>query len=469
MKLPRLSRLLPASDQRAGRQSFWLGAITAAQLSTALAQLSLCARILGPEGLGALFIIIAATSLLYGLLTLPGDEVIVTWVTRSLAEGRREQAARILRYALGAALGMRLFAYGVIAMAAPVVSDVLAGGELAAWYRGLFDMTPAAAGGPAPAGGDYVTPTLVYAASGILNALHGENLAVLRLADRLHLGLAAVAAGGLARVAVLAAVLAAGGGLLMVTVASAVGAGVGGAALCLAMMASLRPAGLSGAARSLSVVVPRDVVRFQVSNFGRSAVESLSRHIDVLLIAGLTNVTQLGLYRAAHQMVDAARRPFEALAKGVQGEYSRLWFSSDDAAVRKLLVRFTALALALGALGYGSIAVLHEPVIRIVLGPDFADAARPLLVMIPGGFVFAGVAALYVLPAATGRAMPHLASISAALAAQMVALVALTPTWGATGTALASTIYFLVFAAVMVPFALATLRRRNPAGAGAAS
>ena len=467
MKPLRISRRFPASDQRAARQSFWLGAITAAQLLTALAQLSLCARILGPEGLGALFIIIAVTSLLYGLLTLPGDEVIVTWVTRSLAEGRREQAARILRYALGAALGMRLVAYGVIALAAPVVSDVFTGGELADRYRGLFDVTPAD-GGLAQAEGAYVTPTLVYAASGVLNGIHGESLAVLRLADRLHLGLAAVAAGGLARVAVLATVLAAGGGLLMVTVASAVGAGVGGVALCLAMMTSLRPAGLPGAARSLSVVVPRDVVRFQVSNFGRSAVESLSRHIDVLLIAGLTNVTQLGLYRAAHQMVDAARRPFEALAKGVQGEYSRLWFSSDDAAVRRLLVRFTALALALGALGYGSIAVLHEPVIRIVLGPDFADAARPLLVMIPGGFVFASVASLHVLPAATGRAMPHLVSISAALAAQVVALVALTPTWGASGTALASTIYFLVFAAVIVPFALATFRRHHPAGAGAA-
>lgn len=460
--IARLFRIFPASDQRAARQSSWLAAITAVQLLTALAQLSLSARILGPEGLGALFTIIAATSLFYGLLTLPGEDVIVTWVTRSLAEGRRAQAARVLRYALGTALGMRLVAYGVVAMAAPVLGDVLAGGELAARGRGPFDGV-SSEGRPAGAGGDYVTPTLVYAAGGILNGLHGETLAVLRLADRLHLGLAAVAAGALARVAVLTAVLETGGGLLMVTAATVAGGAVGGVALFLAMMASLQQAGLSGASRSLSIVVPRDVVWFQASNYGRSAVEALNRHIDVLLIAGLTSIAQLGLYRAAHQMVDAARRPFEALAKGVQGEYSRLWFSSQDAAARRLLVRFTGLALALGAFGYGFIALLRESVIRIVLGSDFTDAAGPLLLMIPGGFVFAGVAALSVLPAATGRAAPQLASLSAALVAQVIALVVLTPTWGAKGTALASTIYFLVFAAVVVPCALTILWRGSPA------
>lgn len=466
--IARLFRLFPASDQRAARQSSWLAAITAAQLLSALAQLSLYARILGAEGLGALFTIIAATSLFYGLLTLPGDEVIVTWVTRSLAEGRPAQAARILRYVLGTTLGMRLVAYGVVAMAAPVLGDVLTGGELADRYRRLFDGA-SIEGRAAGAADDYVTPTLVYAVGGILSGLNGETMAVLRLADRLHLGLAAVAAGALARVAVLAAVLETGGGLLMVTTANVAGGAVGGAALFLAMTASLRQAGLSGALRSLSVVVPRAVVRFQASNFGRSAVEALNRHIDVLLIVGLTDLGQLGVYRAAHQMVDAARRPFEALANGVQGEYSRLWFSSRHAAVKGLLVRFTALALALGACGYGVIALFHEPIIRIVLGSDFTDAAGPLLVMIPGGFVFAGVAVLSVLPAATGRAAPQLASLSVALVAQVTALVVLTPTWGATGTALASTIYFFVFAAVVVPFALTTLRRRSPAAVSAAA
>ena len=461
-----LPRLLPASDERAARQSLWLGAITAVQLAAGLAQLSLSARILGPEGLGALFTIIAVTSLLFGLLTLPGDEVIVTHVTRSLAEGRREQAARILRYALGAALGIRLVCYGVIVMVAPAVSDVLTGGAPADWHRDVFG--PPADGGRTGIGAPYVTPMLVYACSGVLTSVHGETLAVLRLADRLHLGLLATVAGAVARVAVLAAVLETGGGLLPVTLAPVAGGAVAGVVLFLAMMASMRQAGLSGLSGSLSVAVPRDVIRYQMSNFGRSAVEALSRHIDVLLIVGLTSVTQLGLYRAAHQMVDAGRRPFEALAQGVQGEYSRLWFSSRDAAVRKLLLRFTALAAALGALGYGFIAVLHESVIRIALGPGFADAAGPMLIMIPGGFVFACVAALYVLPAATGRAWPHFASISAALTAQVIALMTLTPTRGANGTALASTIYFLVFAAVTVPFVFTTLRRgcRKPGDAG---
>ena len=456
MKQSLLARFLPAHDQRAARQSLWLGAIMMVQLLAALTQLSLSARILGPEGLGALFTIIAVTSLLFGLLTLPGEEVIITHVTRSLAEGRREEAARILRYALCASLVMRLICFGLIVMVAPVVGDLLAG-ELAAWYRDLFDMAPVADSNLVGLEGDYVTPTLVYAASGVLTSMSGETLAMLRLADRLHLGFAATLAGALARVAVLAAALVTGGGLLMVTVASVAGAGVLGVALFLAMVVSAGQAGLSGFLRPASIIVPRRVIRFQLSNFGRSSVEALNRHIDVLLIVGLTSVSQLGLYRAGHQIIDAIRRLFEALGQGVQGEYSRLWFSSKETAVRKLSLRFTALAVALGVLGYGLLAMLCKPVIRIVLGPEFAEAASPLLIMIPGGFAFACIAALYTLPAATGRAMPHLASISAALVAQVVAMIALVPAHGANGAALASTIYFLVFAAVIIPFALCRL------------
>ena len=468
MKSLLLSRLLHASDQRTARQSFWLGAILAVQLLTALVQLSLSARILGPEGLGVLFTIIAVTSLVFGLLTLPGDEVVVTYVTRSLAEGNPGKAVRILRYTLFAAFSMRLACFCLIVAAVPVI-DVLLSGETTAWARAMFDMAPKDAGSVSGVRVDYLAPTLVYAVSGVLSSMTGENLAVLRVADRLHLGFVATICGALTRIAVLVAALLTGGGLLMITLASAVGAGVLGIALFLAMLASLRQADLSGLWRSFSIAVPYEILRFQLSNFGRSSVDALNRQLDVLLVAGLTSVAQLGLYRAVHQIVEATRRAFEALGQGAQSEYSKLWFSSDRVAIRKLATRFTVLTVVLGATGYSLLAILHEPIIRILLGADFVAAAVPLLIMIPGGFAFACVAVVYTLPAATGRALPHFVSTFTALVVQVVAMIAWTPTYGAFGAAWASTLYFLVFAVTMIPFVVATWRRsrRAPLATGA--
>ena len=88
-----MQRFLPqSSDRRVARQTFWMGAITAAQLLGGLAQMSLSARILGPEGFGILAVVVAAASLLFGLTTVPGEEVITTHVTRSIAAGRRDEA-----------------------------------------------------------------------------------------------------------------------------------------------------------------------------------------------------------------------------------------------------------------------------------------------------------------------------------------------------------------------------------------
>ena len=469
-RLP-LPRLIRVSDRRAARQSFWLGAILAVQLLTALAQLSLSARILGPEGLGALFTIMAATTLLFGLLTLPGDEVVVTHVTRGLAEGKRDEAARILRYALCAAFGMRLICFGLIVLTVPLI-ELLLSGQPANWGRTLFDLAPAGETTSTLARQDLATPTLVYAMSGVLSSMTGENVAVLRVADRLHLAFAATAVGAAIRIAVLAVALLTDGGLLMITLASAAGAGALGLTLFVAMSVSLRHAGLAGLWRSFSVWVPLQVIRFQLSNFGRSSVDALNKQLDVLLIVGLTSVAQLGLYRAVHQIVDATRRVFEALGQGVQSEYSKLWFAGDGAAVRHLATRFTALAAVLGAASYALLAMLHEPVIRIVLGVEFEAAATPLLIMIPGAVAFACVAALHTLPAATGRALPHFVVATVALVVQVIAIIALAPAHGADGAAWANTFYYLAFALLMIPFCLRTWRRSRaiappPADVGA--
>ena len=301
---------------------------------------------------------------------------------------------------------------------------------------------------------------LLYGIAGISLATNRESLAVLRLADRLHLGLVVASAGALTRVAVLGVAWQTDAGLLAVLIAYVAGDVVTGVGMFIAAAASERRVGLPGFLHSLSVKVPGgDVIAFQVASFGRTSVEAVTLHIDVILLANLVSAAQLGLYRVAIQIIDATKHPFQSIATAVQAEYSRQWYGGDGDGVRRICRRFTALSLSLAVAGYGLLAIFHGPIIRVLLGPSFEEAARPLLFLLPGALAFATVASLRVLPAATGRATPHLVSSAAALAAQVTAIVALARAYGAEGAAWANTIYALVFAAAITPFALATLRR----------
>ena len=433
---PLLARMLPAADRRAARQTLWLGAITGVQALGGIIQVTFAARILGPEGFGVWSIIVAAASLLYGLTTMPGEEVITTYVTRSVAKGQPAEAGRVLRLALGAALGMRLLSYGLIAAATFTAVSLL----------GFFNHA-------------YMTAMLFYSVTGILTAMSGESLAVLRLADRLPLGFAVVVVSTLCGAAALVWAWLSGGGLLVVIMSSVIRGAALGAGLALAVALSAGRAGVPGLLRASSVKVPRDVVSFQIASFGRSSVEALHIHADALLAGGVTGAAQVGLYRAARYIIDATKLPFLSVAQGVQVEYSRLWFGANGAGVRNLSRRFTVLTAAASVAGYGLLFLFHRPVIRILLGPEFADAGSSLRIMLPGAIVFTSIAALSIMPTAAGRALPHLAAMSAAVAAQATVILLLAPDYGANGAAWAATVHSLVFAAIVIPFVAMILRQ----------
>ena len=436
-----IARLLPASDQRAARQTLWIGAITVAQLLASIVQVALSARILGPEGLGILAVIIALTSLLYRFVSLPGNEVITTFVTRGVAEGRLKEATGTLRFTFIVSQGLSLVSYGLLAVAVLAVSGLFGGAE------------------------EYKSTLLVYGIGGVAAATVRESMALLRLADRLWLGFAVSVVSAATRVAFLLAAWSTGSGLTGVVLAYVAGDVITGVGMFIAGASSERKAGLPGFLRSLPAKIPgRDVIAFQVGSFWRSSVEAVILHIDVILIANIVSLSQVGLYRAAHQIIDATKHPFRSISTGVQAEYSRQWYGGNPAAVRRISRRFALLSLAVAVAGYGLLAIIHEPIIRIMLGPSFEEAALPLLFLLPGALAFAVIAPLYVLPAATGRAIPHLAASLAALAVMVAAMLVLAPRHGAEGAAWANSIGWIAFAAAFVPFIVATLRRDRAAG-----
>ncbi len=409
--------------------------ILAVQVVGGIVQLLLTTRILGLETFGTLSLFIAVTSLSFGLLSMPGGDTITTYITRSIADERLEEAACILRFIFGAALGLSLLAYALLLAFSYPIGSML----------GIEE--------------SYVTLMLIYGFTGICMATHKESLAVLRLADRLPWGFTVITIGALIQFTGLVITWILDGGLLMVVLTLVCAACANGLGMLIAATVSSRQLGIPGVLTSMSINIPKDVIRFQAVSFCHSKIGTLGGNIDMILLGAWTNTTQVGLYRAASRIIAITKMPFQPIAPAVQAEYSRYWYASDGVALRNISRRFTILSLMLAISIFGLLIIFHRPIIHTMLGDEFGEVALPLLIMIPGAFIFASVSALYKLPAATGRAIPSLVWNSSALVAQLIALFLLIPQYGANGAAWANTIYFLVWGVVAIPFAAKVLGR----------
>lgn len=437
LELTLITRLARAGGRRAVRQTFWMGAIMALQILGGLAQVVISTRILGPEGYGVLAVIIAATMLAHGALSAPGGEAVTAFVTRETSRGRGDAAGQIVRFVLAASVGMSLAAYGLVAGLA--------------W----------AAGGLLGVDGAYIDAVLIYGVVGILLATQGESLAILRLADRLPLGVAVTVAATLTRIGLLGAAWWAGGGLNEVILAHLGGAAVSGVGLLAVAALSARQAGIRGLLSSASLRAPADVVRFQFGAFGKSTIWALTHNMDSLLMAQFTGAAEVGLYRGARQIVDTARYPFQPLMDVAQPDYSRQWYGGQRGQLRRTALRYALASGILALVVFGALAALYQWATGLVLGAAFEGSELLLLMMIPGSFIATGVSVLTALPAAAGRVWPSLAGALAGLAVAAVLIVWLTPEYGAAGGALANSAYFAVFVAVVMPCVLVILRQRE--------
>ena len=430
-----LAELLPASDQRAARQTLQMGAITALQILGGLAQLTISARILGPEGFGILAVIIALAALIHGLFAVHGGDAITTFVTRAVAEERPQEASCILRFTIALSLGLSLIAYALVAILALTVGGLL-GIEDA--HRDL---------------------ALIYGVAGIFLATRTESLAVLRLSDRIYLGVAITLAGVLTRVALLGVVWLEGGGLFEVVIAHIAGVAVSGAGMLVAATASAARAGITGFLSSPSLKVPPDVMRFQTGMFGRYTFAALAYNVDTLLVAQFAGAADVGLYRAARLISDTGHYPFQSLKDGVQLQYSRQWYFGQGGALRRTSLRFGLVSFASALALFGLLAIFHQPIAWLLLGEEFSGAASLIPIMILGAFAINSISALTVLPAAVGRVWPLLAGEMAGLAVFVAVIAWLVPSHGAEGAAWANTTYYSVIALILVPSIVSTLRR----------
>ena len=210
---------------------------------------------------------------------------------------------------------------------------------------------------------------------------------------------------------------------------------IGGSIGAVAEATFLQPRGFP------AVGAVRGLVTYSLRAHGANVIQFLNYRLDLFLVGFFRGPSEVGLYALAGtlgQLVwvvsgSVAGSLFPAVAADADPSRS----PSLTAAAARLT---TALSLAIAVTG----ALLAVPGLRIVYGPDFVPAVMPLLVLLPGivSLVPTRVIAAYF--AGIGR--PNLNLIISALS--FVATVgldlALIPSHGMVGAAVASTASYVV-------------------------
>ena len=434
-----LARVFSDSERRVARQSFWMNAVFAARLFGGLAAVYMTARILGVEGFGALALISALCALFYGLAN-AAIPTVTTFAARALAEGRREEAERVFRFSLAFSLAAALIACAAITALALAAGDAL---------------------GIPP---EHRSAAPVLAAGGALASVNYPARGLLFIADRMELAALASAAAALTRVALIAAAWATGGGMMQVALGMAVADAALGLGTLAAAIAAAPRAGLTGLTRSASVRVPADVARFSVARAWTTGANSIVNGLDAILLArfaGAGGISQAGLYGAARRVADMAAGVAHLTRGAARAEYSALWYAGRGARLRRVALRMTGATFAVSLAVVLPLALLRDPIMRYLLGADFAAAGAPMLILLLGVLA---VPTLRSLTVAAGKPMPTVVSSLAALAAFGAITAWLSPTQGATGAAWARTAFFWTDFIIALPFALAVFREAGRRG-----
>lgn len=216
---------------------------------------------------------------------------------------------------------------------------------------------------------------------------------------------------------------------LMVTTLAAAGA------LLALMIESTRV--FAGTGSTISYSEWRSWAAVSVPMLLMSVVQELMNHLEVILLGVLGNQSQAGLFAASWRLASFVPFVFIGLAT-VAGP---LIVSAYNRGAREELVRISALVsrigLAFAVVTAALLAVLGGWMLGL-FGPEFVTARQVLLILLIGGVANAFTGVVGPLMILTEHERQALAIFAGALALSIILNLALIPSFGAVGAAIAS-------------------------------
>lgn len=201
----------------------------------------------------------------------------------------------------------------------------------------------------------------------------------------------------------------------------------------------------------------RDLLRFGLSAMAFSVLNMALCSLDVILVRHLAGGAQAGLYAAAVQWSQFVWFIPIAVEGVMLQSTARLWAEQRVGDVTSLVSRLLRYVMLGTAFLLLIVSVLGHQIVTLYFGPQFAEAALALRLLVPGAFCYAIARVLWpVIQGAGGGA--HLIRVMGATVVVDAGLCwSLVPRWGAAGAASATSVSF---ALVAVGYAW-LLRRRQ--------
>lgn len=372
-----------------------------------LGYMALAARTLGVGAFGVLVLINTFAQFIGEVAKFQAWQTILHFGAAPLAEGRREDFQRVVRFGLALDLISAMFGVAV--------------GVVGAWLLGPHLGLPDTAAGPAAL---YALTVAVLAPT--------SQVGLLRMFDRFGLLSAQAALSSAIRLVGGAIGMALGAPLTFFLIIWALGSVTGFAYVTAAAYAEMRRRGLwQGFAWSgpLTAGMPR-AWRFAWATNASSSLEVAFTHVATLAVGALLGATEAGLWRIARQIADALAKPARLLIPALYPELAKLHAAGGHADMRRL-------ALRVGLVGGGFATLLlvvalaaGEWLLALVMGADFA-AAGPTMTWQLGAAVI-GVWALPLEPMLVSLGHPG-AVLRVRLVVAILFLALLTPIVGAYG------------------------------------
>jgi O-antigen/teichoic acid export membrane protein len=407
----------------------WASASTPISIGLGILQTGMMARMLGPDGLGAVALFGAVCGLFGSFFKLQSAETIMVYVTKMLAEKDYPSVGRFIQYVYCTDLLTALLSFCLVVISSFFWADFLKLTQGSNMLQIFFSLTL------------------------IFQAPYWTSHALLRICNHFSWTFYQAISHSVLKT-ILVALLFFFKAELTHVIYLLIGLSLfDGLSLYLLAAVGLKKAGVPSFGLSIAAIkgIPLDILHFQLLGHGRQIVKSLNRYVDTVVIGHFGNPMEVGLYRSAKQIADQMQLPAQGFLTSLFPEYSRLFFSGENAKLRRLVYRFGVLFLFIGLLGSIGMWFGAEWITLIVLGKSFLPAIPSIRILLISEVLLLAMSPIYSLPAAAGNAGPALGAAIAGVVLQIGMIAWLVPQQGALGAAWANVSYYAAWTLIMIP------------------
>ena len=183
--------------------------------------------------------------------------------------------------------------------------------------------------------------------------------------------------------------------------------------------------------------------------FLMAAVQELLNQVDLILLGLMANATEAAHFAAAWRLASLVPFGLAAIVT-VSGPLIASAHNQGDRAEMARIARLNARFSTVFAVVVASVLLIAGRTILGLFGPGFESAYPALVIMLAGGIANAFTGSVGYFLALTGHQRIALLILSGALIVSVLLNVLLIPTFGATGSAVASTVAIMVWNFIMV-------------------